>query len=950
MKKILTILLIIFIWLINAEAKNVVSEIGHVSNELIGEPIYNKDVIIYSNKFENTGSFIKKSTKGDCDSYFLAQNNNGLTIDFEAFTMSMSPTEFDWDYGDGTTGVGQFVTHTYEEPGLYPVTLHSIDSTACEFTYEEIVRVFGQGGDCEAYYIYIQSPGMNGIQFLDQSWGGPTSWTWNFGDGTTSGEQNPIHEFEEAGEYEVCLSIFCEETGCEDTYCEIVIVEGTSSDCESFFEAINNNGLTVDFEAYTMSMFPTEFDWNFGDGTVGTGQSISHTYDEAGLYLVTLHSIDSTGCEYTYEEEVRVFEPGGDCEAFYIYFQDSLSNEIQFFDQSIGNPTNWFWEFGDGTASGEQNPIHEFEEAGEYEVCLSIFCEETGCEDTYCEIIVVEQYPDCFAQFSYELNSQNSIEVIFTDESFGLSLTWLWNFGDGASSTEQNPVHIYSEGGEYNVCLWIYSLETQCESDTCVMISVIQPCEAGFLYEQDQENPLRIEFTDQSIGNITQWIWDFGDGTISYLQNPVHIYPDSGLYNVCLNVSDVNTIEYCNDTYCDFVDIEDVTGCSANFIALVDSTSKVPYLYYYYDKTIGNTVSWQWDFGDGDTSIEQNPIHVYQEPGDYVINLKITNDNPIGLCVDSISKQITTPNYFDLGGSAFIGDHPLNNPVFEYDTGIAYLYRSFDDDEIIPIDTIEFYDYGYYWFKEIMEGEYLVKTKLSQNSTHSRNFLPSYYTNELLWENANKIILADSNFYSANLYMVSTDYVQENGVGRIGGHVFQNEKSGNDVYQNVEVLLFNEECLPLIYEYTNEFGEFEFDKLEFGTYKLQTEVTGKYSLSRFITIDETTPVIDTINLEFSNNPSGISEDYIFVNKTAINIFPNPVHDIINIEINLSKSADIELRIINCFGQIFAEKNYFLSPQNNNIKLSVKNLSPGMYLLSITSVKNKLFESIKFIKK
>ncbi len=1111
MKKILTILLIIFIWLIYTEANNAISKIGHVSDQLTSEPIYDKDILVYSNNFENSGSlhindikdgcessfwamnyidltvifeaytisphptefnwdfgdgtegtgqtinhtyseeglyfvilysidstgceftyeeeifvfdqgndceafyfymqypgineiqFMDASwgyptswawdfgdgttsgqqdpihefleageyevcltifneetscedtycemvfvdTVGDCDSYFWAMNYNGLTVDFEAFTISPYPTIFDWDFGDGTFGTGQFVSHTYQEEGLYLVSLHSIDSTACEFTYEEVIPVFGQGNDCDAFFIYFQNPFMNEIEFLDVSWGDPTSWTWDFGDGTTSSEQNPIHLYAEPGEYEVCLSIYCEETGCEDIYCEILLVGEIPGDCDSYFVILNNNNLTVDFEAYTISVLSTDFYWDFGDGTIGDGQAISHTYPEAGMYLVLLHSIDASGCEFTYEEDIYV---GDDCGAYFSYSQNPNMSIIQFLDESWGDPTSWFWQFGDGTTSYEQNPIHEFAEPGEYEVCLNIFCEGTGCEDTYCQNVIVEDYPDCYAQFSFKISSQNPHEVIFTDESYGLFLTWLWDFGDGTSSTEQNPVHVYSDDGEYNVCLRIYSLETQCEDIFCKIIPVIQPCEAGFLFEQDVNNPLKIEFIDYSTGNITEWFWDFGDGTTSYEQNPIHIYPDSGLYNVCLNVSNADMIVYCNDTYCDFVNIVFNTDCSANFIALVDSTSKVPYLYYFYDRTAGNTISWQWDFGDGVISNEQNPIHVYQEPGNYIIDLIIANDSPIGICVDSISKQITTPDYFDLGGSAFIGNHPINNPVFEYDTGIAYLFRSFDDDNIIPIDTIKFYTFGYYWFKEIIEGEYIVKTKLTSNSTHSENFLPSYVTNELLWQNANKIILSDSNVYHGHLYMVSTDYIPGIGAGRIGGYVIQSEKSGKTVYQDIEVLLFNEESMPLTYQYTNQFGEFGFDNLEFGTYKLQAEVTGKHSFSKFITIDEMNPIIDTIKLEFIDNPSGIIDDYIFINKTIVNVFPNPVNDIINIVIDLSKSSDIELRIINCFGQAFVENKYFISPQNNNIKLSVKNLSPGIYLLSAISAENKIFESIKFIKK
>jgi len=563
---------------------------------------------------------VEGGTPGDCDSFFEAMNNNNLTVNFEAYTMSIFPTEFDWNFGDGTVGTGQSISHTYDEEGLYLVTLHSIDSTGCEFVYEEEVRVFGPGGDCEAFYIYIQVPGMNGIQFLDQSFGGPTSWTWDFGDGTTSGEQNPIHEFEEAGEYEVCLSIFCEETGCEDTYCEIVIVEGgTPGDCDSFFEAMNNNGLTVDFEAYTVSIFPTEFDWNFGDGTVGTGQSISHTYDEEGLYLVTLHSIDTTGCEFVYEEEVRVFGPGGDCEAFYIYIQAPGMNGIQFLDQSFGGPTSWTWDFGDGTTSGEQNPIHEFEEAGEYEVCLSIFCEETGCEDTYCEIVIVEGGTPGDCDSFFEAMNNNNLTVNF--EAYTVSIfptEFDWNFGDGTVGTGQSISHIYPEEGLYLVTL--HSIDsTGCEfvyEEEVRVLGQGGDCQALYIYFQDSLMN-GIQFFDQSWGGPTTWAWDFGDGTTSGEQNPIHEFEEAGEYEVCLSIFCEET--GCEDTYCEIVIVEGGTpgDCDSFFEAM---NNNLTVNFEAYTVSIFPT-EFDWNFGDGTVGTGQSISHTYDEEGLYLVTL-----------------------------------------------------------------------------------------------------------------------------------------------------------------------------------------------------------------------------------------------------------------------------------------------------------------------------------------
>ncbi len=130
---------------------------------------------------------------------------------------------------------------------------------------------------------------------MDASLGYPDSWSWNFGDGNTSTEQNPIHTFDAYGTYYVCLTI--ENDSCTNTYCDSVyVMNWPGGDCFSWFE-YQADELTVDFEAYTYSPYPTTYIWDFGDGSDSlTGQTVAHTYDVSGSYAVTLISTDSTGC------------------------------------------------------------------------------------------------------------------------------------------------------------------------------------------------------------------------------------------------------------------------------------------------------------------------------------------------------------------------------------------------------------------------------------------------------------------------------------------------------------------------------------------------------------------------------------------------------------------------------------------------------------------------------
>ncbi len=307
-------------------------------------------------------------------------------------------------------------------------------------------------------------------------------------------------------------------------------------------------------------------------------------------------------------------ETSGGCVSYFTWDAVPGTNTtIQFNNESTGNFNTWTWDFGDGTSSGVFHPVHNFEAFGVYYVCLTISGD--GCYDVYCDTI--EVVIDCQADFGYNLVPTTPILVQFTDLSTGFPNVWMWTFGDGTSSTEQNPVHAYPDPGSYNVCLTIFSNNSNCTDSICktVIIPDSVNCEAVYVYDIDPYNPLELIFTDQSTGNITDWEWDFGDGTISQEQNPVHLFPEPGEYLVCLNVSNSDTMEYCFHFICKTINIQDTVVCQSDFTAIADSSSNVQYLYYFNDLSAGNPDNWFWEFGDGNISHEQNPVHTYDDAG-----------------------------------------------------------------------------------------------------------------------------------------------------------------------------------------------------------------------------------------------------------------------------------------------------------------------------------------------
>ncbi len=245
-----------------------------------------------------------------------------------------------------------------------------------------------------------------------------------------------------------------------------------------------------------------------------------------------------------------------------------------------------------------------------------------------------------FPGFTYTTGCGNTVN--FTDTTFvqnGIAATWVWDFGDGNTSTQQNPTHVYAAPGTYNVKL---KAGTTVGCPDSVVIPVTVDADPVAQFAPPTQCGLTGTYTDQSFvpngqGNITGWLWNFGDGNTSTQQSPTHTYAQSGQYNVSLTVTSSNG---CNNTFT--VPLATNAYPNANFTGStechLDSTA-------FTDQSVvqlTNITNWLWFFGDGTTSTQQHPNHVYQAPGTYNVTLIA---GTAANCTDTITQQITVkPN------------------------------------------------------------------------------------------------------------------------------------------------------------------------------------------------------------------------------------------------------------------------------------------------------------------
>ncbi|MEI6454685.1 MAG: PKD domain-containing protein [bacterium] len=250
----------------------------------------------------------------ECQAYFYpyADSSSNLTYQFVDQSQG-NPTTWTWNFGDGSAPVvisfpnNPNIVHTYAQAGIYVacLTIQGADSI-CYDTFCDTLFV-GGGSGCQAQFTYYQDsvPAADYlVQFMDLSLGNPVSWQWYFSDSTYSYEQNPVHAFPGPGNYYVCLTIQCQ--GIQSTWCQTVVV-GNTPGCTNYF-TYQQYDLQVSFNGYLVSQQPADYTWNFGDGNSASGSSVTHTYQNQGIYYVTLTTVtaDSMNCTYTSSQTIQV--------------------------------------------------------------------------------------------------------------------------------------------------------------------------------------------------------------------------------------------------------------------------------------------------------------------------------------------------------------------------------------------------------------------------------------------------------------------------------------------------------------------------------------------------------------------------------------------------------------------------------------------------------------------
>lgn len=473
----------------------------------------------------------------------LAQVGQGGTI-----------TSWTWDFGDGSPPVNaQNPSHTFPAaPNNYNVTLSVTESSGCshDTTMVLLLGALPQVdfnidsvclGNATTYQNLTTIDNTNGDNI--------TTWTWNFGDGNNSSVQNPTHQYLTDGSFTVSLSVVSNH-GCigNSTHTTMVypnpVVNFTPTTV-----CLQSPTQFTDLSTVSSANSPnslTTWNWDFGDGNNSTQQNPTHTYATSGTFNAQLTVTTNNNCSTSATIPVTVH--GMPIAGF--NFVNACDNEaIALSDNSSANGgviTNYYWDVdNNGTIDYTTTSVnHIYTQDGVHTVTLIVEVTPT-CRDTLSQQITVYTLPQAnfvipsACEGDVSIFNNTSTIVPSTDDVIS---NYSWAFGNGNSSSQQNPTETYASENVYPVEL-VITTNHGCK-DSITLPATVYPLPvvdftptAVCLGDNSQFTNLSTISTTHTSNSLTTFSWDFGDGTSSSLINPSNGYSTDGVFQATLTAT-----------------------------------------------------------------------------------------------------------------------------------------------------------------------------------------------------------------------------------------------------------------------------------------------------------------------------------------------------------------------------------------------------------------------------
>ncbi len=543
-------------------------------------------------------------------------------------------TGWKWDLGNGTISAFKDPSTVYFNPGVYTVKLTVYNgptdsATIIKTNYILVnpIPIINFGASP------LQGCTPVSVKFTDSSTtasGNFVDWQWDFGDGFLGSGKNPVHLYNSAGIFKVTLTA-TNNFGCKNSFSRTNYITVFDS-LRANFGIKNVSGcaapVSVQFGDSSVGKGITKWTWDFGDGTIlsGTNKNPTHSFSIPGTYSVKLVIENANGCKDSILRK-NIVNVGNFTANFSMQVSTCASQTVNMTNTST--PLNLLsdaaWDFGDGTFGSGINTSHAFNATGTYKVKMVAFF--GACKDSFQRFITVVPQPTAAFEAVPTGACKPPLKVQFANSTIGGTVV-AWYFGNGETSTLNNPVTTYTNYGSYNVRLIVKNSNGCFDTLDKRGLVVIKPpviAEITGPLEGCLQTPGTFDVKVDAADAVVKWEWDFGDGQTSTLKSPEHSFADTGTYNVSV----VITTRYgCTDTFSTVVrrgrKPTPKFGGGPRLVCPLDEV-------HFFDSSTGFINKWVWVFGDGGQSFEQNPEHKYNDTGWMRVSLTVYGNG----CADS---------------------------------------------------------------------------------------------------------------------------------------------------------------------------------------------------------------------------------------------------------------------------------------------------------------------------
>jgi PKD repeat protein len=533
--------------------------------------------------------------------------------------------------------------------------------------------------------------------------------------------------------------------------------------------------------------------------------------------------------------------------------------------------------------------------------------------------------------------------------------TYEWDFGDGTTSDQINPIHTFGSPNQtYQVCLTITQpngcTNTQCHNINFEGNPNGGECNANFNHTPVAMQPLARQFNNLSVGAaVVSWLWTFGDGGTANEPNPQHTFPANGMYQVCLTIT--NADASCTDTRCKEVYLGDMPpppptdGCHAFYHANHPEGNLLEWNFE--NASWGeDIVSWTWDFGDGTTAQGQNQTHTYEAIGNYQVCLTITNDS--ATCTNTYCHSIhigdgePPTELYNVGGKVTNADGSLAQYALVY----LVRYNNIGGGMLLATDVqvIMPEDEGEYNFQHIPTGNYLVKAALMPLDANYANNLPTYYLSANLWNEAVNIAL-NEDLEQIDIQLIAGS--NPGGPGFVSGLITEGAGRADApiATEGLTVMLTTETGTPVAYTFTNADGTFSLANLPYGTYQVWVDVPGMYQQPYTITITPTQSQINNVSLIVSQTATATVEPEL---NYTLSVNPNPANDYATVDVSFETPTGFVAYMYDLSGKIVTQIVESQANTQHHLSINVANLPAGTYIFEMqvkgqSAIKQKMLK-------